>query len=94
MSDVFYVTSSLLIFVSAATAGDGHSPQVAAVHAVLACCYLCDGAGSYFKDMCYGYRSCRVLFSVLLTVLVCESSVLTFVVVHSVVTQLLLLLCC
>lgn len=37
MSNGFVVTSLLMlfIFVSTAAAGDGHSPQIAAVHAVL-----------------------------------------------------------
>lgn len=42
------------MFVSTATAGDGHSPEVPAVHAVLDCCYHGNGAASCFLRYC-GY---------------------------------------
>lgn len=47
-----------LVQCSAATAGNGHSAQVAAVHAVLACCHHCPGAvccysGGNPAEFCY-----------------------------------------
>lgn len=47
-----FLCHHVLVYCSAATAGDGHSAQVAAVHAVLGCCYHCPGAGASFKDGC------------------------------------------
>lgn len=68
MSNGFVVTSLLIlfIFVFTAAAGDGHSPQVAAVHAVLSHWSHRDQVLMFQRTVSMAVLPHRVLFSAVL----------------------------
>lgn len=83
---------TLMLCVSIATAGDGHSTQVAAVHAVLTCCYYDNGllGLSWLQTFCLKqFMFCSFLF---LDFLTCGLFVLPLIVSSAVKQQQLLLL--